>query len=100
MFRVIEGGLSQPKNMAGSDREQIEAEGRRRLSEAGVDHYRAREILTGVAMPSSLRAFMLQVEFAVGALSTLSPVPVDICDNGYWPTHERAAPLEAAQFKR
>jgi len=100
MFRVIEGGLSQSKTIAQNGRSQIEAEGQRRLREAGVDRSLAREKLTGVAMPNSLRVFMLQVEFAMEALSKLSPIPMNIMDDGYWPTYDKAAPFEAALIKR
>ncbi|MFS2150771.1 hypothetical protein [Rhizobium sp. Rhizsp42] len=100
MFRVIEGGLSQSKSVAQNKNEHIEAEGQRRLREAGVDRFQAREKLTGVAMPSSLRLFMLQVEFAVEALSKLSPIPMNIMDDGYWPKYDRAAPFETALIRR
>jgi hypothetical protein len=51
-------------------------------------------------MPSALRAFMLQVEFAAQALSELSPVPMDVLDDRYWPTYIRATPFEAALVTR
>ena len=46
------------------------------------------------------RAFMLQVEFTVEALSRLSPIPINITEDGYWPTYDRAAPFGAALTKR
>lgn len=100
MFRVIDGGLNQFKSVAQNKNEHIEAEGRRRLREAGVDRFLARENLTGVAMPISLRVFMLQMEFAMEALSKLSPIPTNIMDDGYWPKYDRAALYEAALIRR
>jgi hypothetical protein len=100
MLKVIEGGMCQTRSFAQTDRDRIKAEGQRRKREAGVDHYLAREKLTGVAMPSALRAFMLQVEFAAQALSELSPVPMDVLDDRYWPTYIRATPFEAALVTR
>lgn len=100
MFRVIEGGLSKSKSVAQNKNKCIEAEGQRRLREAGVDRFLAREKLTGVAMPSTMRVFMLQVEFAVESLSKLSPIPMNIMEDGYWPTYDRAAPCEAALIRR
>ena len=96
MLRVIEGGLSETKSVAQGKNGSIEAEGQRRLREAGVASFLAREKLTGIAMPSPMRLFMLQVEFTVEALSKLSPIPMNIMEDGYWPTYDRAAPFEAA----
>jgi len=100
MFKVIEGGLGRGKTFPRNGPAQIRDEGQRRLREAGVDSYLVREKLTGVTMPSTLRAFMLQVDFATAALSKLSPTPADICDDRYWPRYERAAPIEAALISR
>ncbi|WP_018901393.1 hypothetical protein [Rhizobium sp. 2MFCol3.1] len=100
MLKLIEGGLSQSKTQAAGEKEQIQAEGQRRMRQAGVDRFLAREKLTGIAMPSTIRVFMLQVEFAVEALSRLSPIPSNIMDDGYWPTCNRAAPFEAALIRR
>ena len=100
MFRVIEGGLTETKSVAQSKNASIAAEGERRLREAGVGRFLAREKLTGIAMPSPMRAFMLQVEFTMEALSRLSPIPMNITEDGYWPTYDRAAPFGAALTKR
>ncbi len=68
----------------------VAREGRRRLREAGVERYEAREILTGLPMPTTVRAFKVQMEFAVQALSTLNPLPADYMSDGYWPEYEGA----------
>ncbi len=100
MFKVIQGGLNQSNAIGQYDSERIRAEGQRRLREAGVEHYLAREKLTGIALPTTMRVFMLQVEFAVEALAKLSPIPVNILEDGYWPTYDRASPSEAALIRR
>ncbi|WP_075289425.1 hypothetical protein [Pararhizobium arenae] len=88
MFQVIEGGRrgSLPPKEVPADTSQIVAEGRRRLSEAGVDRYEARERLTGMSMPAPVRHLRMQIEFAVQALSQLSPTPQDITADHYWPS--------------
>lgn len=93
MFRVIEGGqgLSGKQELCDEPNRVLE-EGRRRLRDAGVDRYEIRERVTGIPMPSALRNFKLQVEFAASALAQLSPLPPDYRQDGYWPCHiDRAA---------
>lgn len=97
MLRLIVGGADQMAAPVEGSREQVEAEGRRRLREANVDRFSAREQLTGLPIPAALMAFMSQIEFAIEALSSLSPIPLDIAADGYWPAYERAASWEAAR---
>jgi hypothetical protein len=97
MLRLIVGGADQTNAPVKNSRERVEKEGRRRLREADVDRFLTRERLTGLPMPPALKAFMVQVEFAMEALSSLSPIPADIAADGYWPTYERAASWEAAR---
>ena len=87
MFKVIQGGRSDyPAEEARVDQTwQILAEGQRRLQAAGLERYEARERITGVPTPRELRNFKLQLEFAIEALSRLSPVPADITSDRYWP---------------
>ncbi|MBW9118112.1 hypothetical protein JNB88_31350 [Rhizobium cauense] len=87
MFRLIEGGKAVPFAVEEVwDRQSmVVAEGRRRLQAAGVERYETRERVAGIAMPKSLKYFKLQVDFAVVALTQLSPIPVDYMLDGYWP---------------
>ena len=97
MLKVIEGGLS--GSLTDANREHVGSvaqEGQRRLREAGIDRYEAREKVTGVPIPAGLRIFKLQIEFAVEALSTLSPLPADYESDGYWPAKQQATPTGVA----
>jgi hypothetical protein len=103
LFRVIEGGRCwSSENQKGLDGPaKVREEARRRLREAGIDGYEARERITGVAMPPALKMFKLQVEFTMTALSTLSPLPDDYMRDGYWPALvEGATRLQAARIQR
>lgn len=88
MFLVLDGGrcaaLNQDSNAALAA-SMVSAEARRRLEAAGLDRYEARERLTGTAVPLPLRHYKMKIDFAVEALSTLSPLPTDFVSDTYWP---------------
>lgn len=88
MFRVIEGGRggASAQRVSSDPKGAIVSEGRRRLDAAGLERFEARERLTGVPVPRDLRNFKLQIEFAVRALSSLTPIPADIETDKYWPS--------------
>ena len=90
-LRVIEGGRT-PIGAENADAvtgpDHVRNEGGRRLSEAGYERFVARERLTGIPMPSAIRYFGLQVEFAIAALSKLNLTPADVRSDGYWPVLE------------
>lgn len=98
MFRVIQGGLARPPVDSGDDLAGIlvSREGQRRLQQMGVPRFENRKRLTGLPMPPEIAAFKLQMEFAIRALSQLSPLPPDYTDDGYWPSMERATSSEVA----
>ncbi|MBB3595897.1 hypothetical protein FHX08_006317 [Rhizobium sp. BK529] len=95
MFRVIEGGLHCPaaQDCASDAVLKLRGEGQRRLRQAGIERYESRQRVTGHAIPPSLKFFKLQIEFAVQALSQLSPLPADYMSDRYWPLHENRADL-------
>jgi hypothetical protein len=98
LFRVIEGGLAGLPIENDGDRTStlVAREGKRRLEEIGVPRFENRKRLTGLPMPPEVTAFKLQIEFAVRALSQLSPLPEDYTSDGYWPSIERATSFEVA----
>jgi hypothetical protein len=98
MLKLVEGGLSSPvhNDRMGNGLDQIKSEGLRRLKASGFEKYVAREKLTGIAVPTELRVFSLQIEFAISALSTLEPIPNDYARDGYWPSYG-GTPVEAVR---
>jgi hypothetical protein len=98
MLKLVEGGRSNPvhNDRTGSGLDEIKSEGLRRLKASGFERYAAREKLTGTAMPTELKVFSLQIEFAIGALSTLDPIPNDYARDGYWPSYG-GTPVEAVR---
>jgi hypothetical protein len=90
VFRVIDGGRSTASGIKNS-RDRLRTEGKRRLSEADYEWFEARERVTGIEMPTSLRHFQLQIEFAISALSQLQPLPVDYMLDSYWPAYKERA---------
>ncbi|KRB57059.1 hypothetical protein ASE04_28575 [Rhizobium sp. Root708] len=93
MFRVIEGGrasstpIEKPTDIA----TLVMQEGNRRLTKAGVEHYVARQLVTGIKIPDRIMAFKLQMDFAIEVLASLSPLPSDYASDGYWPSMEDRA---------
>lgn len=65
--------------------EDVEAEARRRLRSCRLQEWRTREFVTGQPMPSHVKHYALQVEFAAKAISCLSPIPQDFDSDVYWP---------------
>jgi hypothetical protein len=63
-FKVIEGGLyGAAAPDTGADQvSKLRVEGQRRLQQAGLEGFGARERLTGIAIPSSGRFFKLQID--------------------------------------
>ena len=95
LLRVIEGGLHCPaaQDCASDAVVKLRGEGQRRLRQAGIERYESRQRVTGRAIPPSLKFFKLQIEFAVQALSQMSPLPADYMSDRYWPLHENRADL-------
>ena len=94
-FRVIEGGLAangwvNGDNAAQVDVAQVRREGARRLRDSGFDRLEARRRITGIAVPRSVDHFRMQIEFVVGALSRLDPIPADFRNDCYWPILDNA----------
>lgn len=89
LLKLIEGGRSGLSPIGQRDRacDPVTNEGKRRLREHGLDRYIMRERLTGVPIPPIVKSFQVQIEFAISALSQLTPVPSDITDDGYWPSY-------------
>lgn len=93
MFRVIEGGRggASVQRLLTDPKGAVICEGQRRLQAAGLERFEARERLTGDPVPRDLRNFKLQIEFAVEALSSLTPIPADIEADTYWPSLQERA---------
>lgn len=86
LFRVVDGGREMSGAITTDVKLMVQREGNRRLAEAGVNNYVARELATGKPLPDAIKAFKLQIAFAVEALSHLSPLPADYRTDGYWPS--------------
>ncbi|KKB83833.1 hypothetical protein VW29_13645 [Devosia limi DSM 17137] len=85
---VIDGGQGRAGRASDHVRiEDVEAEAQRRLRICRVQEWRAREFITGIAVPADIKHFELQVNFAAQAICCLSPIPADFDDDLYWPTY-------------
>lgn len=82
MFKVIEGGLygAAALNAEADQVSKLRVEGQRRLQQAELEGFEARERVTGIAIPSSVGFFKLQIGFAIHSLSQLSPLPARLYD--------------------
>lgn len=80
LFKVIEGGLYGAAALyAGADQvSKLRVEGQRRLQQADLEGFEARERVTGIAIPSSVGFFKLQIGFAihfsVAVVATTGPI--------------------------
>lgn len=89
-WAVVDGGNEQGRVrrvLESATIEDVEAEARRRLRNCRVHEWRAREFITGIAIPADIKHFEMQVNFAAQAICCLSPIPGDFDDDLYWPTY-------------
>jgi hypothetical protein len=80
--RDVRGGRGSADTVSVED---VEAEANRRLKLAQLPQWRTREFVTGTPMPTAVRHYALQVEFAAKAIARLSPIPDDFDSDVYWP---------------
>jgi len=93
VFRVVDGGRSgaAPDRTAQDGQGKLRQEGERRLKATGYDRFEARERVAGIPVPVALKHFKLQLEFTIGSLSRLEPLPADYMLDGYWPSTDHVS---------
>ncbi|ACP25552.1 hypothetical protein NGR_c17880 [Sinorhizobium fredii NGR234] len=83
-FRVIEGGKAiEAAITVGST--TIRAEAERRMTAAGYDQWRVRNLATGAPIPRPIQYLKMQIDFVAEKLEQLNPMPADFTDDKYWP---------------